>query len=86
MGLKFKFRFCNTFGVLELKDLPTKFINTNSMVTALVTNKKWPFQFPWSWTLGVHPPLGMGVLVSVCAIVESPLPGGLDTSGQRVYR
>ena len=26
------------------------------------------------------------VSVSVCAIAENPLPGGLETSGQRVYR
>ena len=30
------------------------------MMTALVTNEKWPFQFPWCRTLGVHPPLREG--------------------------
>ena len=30
------------------------------MMTALVTNEKWSFQFPWCRTLGVHPPLREG--------------------------
>ena len=60
MRLKFKFRFCDAFWVLELNYLPTKSIKTNSMITALVTKEKWPFQFQWSRTLGVHPPFREG--------------------------
>ena len=30
------------------------------MMTALVTNETWPFQFPWCRTLGMNPPLREG--------------------------
>ena len=35
------------------------------MMTALVTNEKWPLQFPWYWTWGVNYLSGRGVFWTV---------------------
>ena len=60
MKLKLKFPFSNDLCVLKLNNIPTKFKETNLLMTALVTNKKWPFHFPWCRALVVHPPLREG--------------------------
>ena len=60
MKLNFKFPFSNVFLVLEINDLSIKFDEINFMMTGLGTNEKWPVQFPWCQTLGVHQPLREG--------------------------
>ena len=50
--------------------------------TFLLNGPSGPIQ---SISRNVHD-LSVSVCVSVCAIAENLLPGGLETSGQKVYR
>ena len=55
MKLKLKFPFSNAFLVLELNDLLTKSKKTNLMMTAMITNEKWPFLVSMVSDLGRAP-------------------------------
>ena len=79
-SLKFKFRFCQIFQVLEFKKLPTEYKKNNIDQSALLTNEKWPFQISCCRTMSDPCPSREGcpsMLHIFCTLVNSHVYLGL---------